>query len=161
LVIRSATTADHAAIRAVVAAAFERDDEARMVDEARAAGAALVELVAEEDGEIVGHVRFNRMTAPPGRRIAGLAPLSVRPDRQRRGIGEALTRAGLEALRALGAEACVVLGHPDYYPRFGFSTAAAARVISPYAASPAFMALELTPGALTEAVELGYPAAFG
>ena len=159
--IRLATAADHAAIHAVVAAAFERDDEARMVDEARAAGAALVELVAVDGGEIVGHVLFNRMTAPPGRRIAGLAPLSVRPDRQRQGVGDALTRAGLDALRAQGVEACVVLGHPDYYPRFGFRTAAAARVISPYAGSPAFMALELTPGALAAAVEVGYPAAFG
>jgi putative acetyltransferase len=158
--VRPARAGDAAAIHAVVAAAFEREDEARIVDEVRAAGEALVELVAEQGGEIVGHVLFNRMTAP-GRAIAGLAPLSVRPGLQRRGIGEALTRAGLEALRALGVEAVVVVGHPDYYPRFGFSPEAAARLASPYAGSPAFMALELTPGALAEALEVGYPAAFG
>lgn len=158
--IRAATAADHAAIRAVVAAAFEREDEARMVDEARAAGAALVELVSEAAGEIVGHVLFNRMTAPPGRLFAGLAPLSVRPDHQRQGIGDALTRAGLAALAELGVEGCVVLGHPPYYPRFGFSPALAATVISPYAGEPAFMALELRPGALAQPVALAYPAAF-
>lgn len=158
--MRPARAEDAAAIRAVVAAAFERDDEARMVDEARAAGAALVELVAEQGGEIVGHVLFNRMAAPPGRRFAGLAPLSVRPDMQRQGIGDALTRAGLDALRAQDVEACLVLGHPDYYPRFGFSPEAAARVISPYAGSPAFMALELVPGALAEPLAVDYPAAF-
>ena len=64
-------------------------------------------------------------------------------------------------MRALGAEAVIVLGHPDYYPRFGFSTAAARLLTSPYAGSPAFMALELTPGALGTPMKVDYPAAFG
>jgi len=158
--VRPASRADHAAIFEVEAAAFGRTDEAQIVEGVRAEGAALVELVAEEGGEVVGHVLFSRMTVTPGRLIAGLAPVAVRPDRQRRGVGEALCRAGVEALRAMGAEAVVVLGHPDYYPRFGFSAEAARSITSPYAGNPAFMALELKPGALAEPLKADYPAAF-
>ena len=159
--MRPATAADHAAIRRVETAAFERDDEAGMVEAARAEGAALVELVTEQDGEIVGHILFSRMAVTPARFFAGLAPVAVSPHAQRRGIGDALCRAGIEAVRALGAEAVIVLGHPDYYPRFGFSAEAAKRLASPYAGSPAFMALALTPGALAAPLEVDYPAAFG
>ena len=85
----------------------------------------------------------------------------MRPDAQRRGIGDRLCRAGIEAVRMMGAEAVIVLGHPPYYPRFGFSHAAAANVISPYAThGDAFMALELTPGALAAPLKADYPAAF-
>jgi putative acetyltransferase len=159
--VRPATAADHAAIRRVEAAAFGRDDEADMVEAARAEGAALVELVEEQDGEIVGHILFSRMSVTPARFIAGLAPVAVAPQAQGRGIGDALCRAGIEAARALGAEAVVVLGHPDYYPRFGFSAEAARWLASPYAGSPAFMALELTPGVLAAPMKVDYPAAFG
>ena len=75
--------------------------------------------------------------------------------------GQALSRQGIEACRELGAAAIVLLGHPAYYPRFGFSTEAAQRLISPYAGSPAFMALELVPGALAEPLTVAFPAAFG
>jgi putative acetyltransferase len=158
--VRPAFPADHAAIRAVETAAFGRPDEAGMVETARDEGAALVELVAEADGQIVGHILFSRMTVTPARCFAGLAPVAVAPGFQRRGIGEALCRAGIEAVRTLGAEAVVVLGHPDYYPRFGFSAAAARRLASPYAGNAAFMALELTPGALAAARKVDYPRAF-
>ena len=84
----------------------------------------------------------------------------MRPDHQGRGVGEALCRAGIEAVRALGAEAIVVLGHPTYYPRFGFSAAAAKLIASPFAGNPAFMAMELEPGALAQPVDVAYPAAF-
>ena len=151
---------DAVAIRRVETAAFGRPDEAGMVEAARAEGAALVELVAQADGEIVGHILFSRMSVSPPRFLAGLAPVAVAPDRQGRGIGDALCRAGIEAVRALGAEAVVVLGHPTYYPRFGFSAEAAARLASPYAGDPAFMALELRPGALAAPLKVDYPAAF-
>lgn len=143
------------------AAAFGREDEALIVEGVRAEGAALLELVAEADGEIVGHVLFSRMTTLPVARIAGLGPVAVRPDQQGRGWGEALCRAGVEAIRAQGAEAVVVLGHVDYYPRFGFSHEAAAQIASPFAALPAFMALELIPGALAAPIKVDYPRAFG
>jgi len=159
--VRPALPADHAAIRAVETAAFGRSDEADMVEAARAEGAALVELVAEAHGEIVGHILFSRMTVTPARFFAGLAPVAVSPSVQGRGVGDALCRAGIEAVKALGAEAVVVLGHPDYYPRFGFSAAAAAKLVSPYAGNAAFMALELTPGALGAALRIDYPRAFG
>ncbi len=163
MIIRPAEPRDHAAIRAVVTAAFDETDgnEARIVEGVRAEGLVLAELVAEDGGEIVGHVLFNRMRTPPGRAIAGLGPLAVRPDRQGEGIGQLLSRAGIESCRAAAMEAVVVLGHPPYYPRFGFSHAAAGHVISPFADREAFMALELVPGALAAPVKVDYPEAFG
>ena len=159
--MRPAQPADHAAIRRVTAAAFGRALEADIVEGVRAEGAALVELVAEAEGGVVGHVLFSRMTARPPRDVAALGPLAVDPALQRRGVGAALCRAGLAALAPLGVEACVVLGHPDYYPRFGFTAAAAAGLVSPYSGRPAFMALELRPGSLEGGLDVAYPAAFG
>ncbi|HXQ10605.1 MAG TPA: N-acetyltransferase [Caulobacteraceae bacterium] len=163
MVIREAGSGDHAMIRGVTEAAFgeSRFDEAAIIEGVRAEGRVLVELVAEDDGRIVGHVLFSRMRADPPRAIAALGPVAVAPARQRTGIGEALCGAGVEACRAAGMEAVVVLGHPPYYPRFGFSAAAAAKLISPYAGSPAFMALELKPGALSAPQKVDYPRAFG
>ncbi len=126
----------------------------------RAEGAALVELVAEEAGEVVGHVLFSRMTVTPPRFFAALGPVAVRPDAQARGHGAALCRAGIEAVRAMGAQAVVVLGHPTYYPRFGFSADAAKPLASPYAGRPAFMALALQAGVLDQPLKVDYPAAF-
>jgi putative acetyltransferase len=159
--VRPATPGDHTAIHAVEAAAFGREDEARIVVDTRAEGAALVELVAEENGRIVGHILFSRMRCDPPRFIAGLGPVAVSPEMQNRGIGDALCRAGIEAVRTLGAEAVVLLGHPTYYPRFGFSHALAAPLESPFAGSEAFMGLELKPGALTPPLKIAFPAAFG
>jgi len=117
---------DAAAIRALTEAAF-RDrpysdqTEAGIIDALRAAGALTLSLVAIQDGVIVGHAAFSpvRITAAPGDWY-GLGPISVRPDRQRRGIGRALVRDGLERLKSLMAAGCVVLGDPAYYARFGF-----------------------------------------
>jgi putative acetyltransferase len=158
--VRSVKGKDYPTIHAVETAAFGRELEAEIVAGVRAEGAALVELVAEADGEIVGHVLFSRMTTHPPRRVVGLGPVAVRPDHQGQGVGEALCRAGIEAVQALGAEAIVVLGHPTYYPRFGFSAEAAKLIASPFAGNPAFMAMELEPGALAEPIEVAYPAAF-
>ena len=161
--IRSATPDDYAAIRAVTVAAFDTSsgDEAGIIESVRAEGRDLVELVAEIDGEIVGHILFNRMRTDPPLPVAGLGPLGVAPAHQSTGIGQALSRAGIEACRAAGMEAIVVLGHPPYYPRFGFSAQAAARIASPFAGRPAFMAMALTPGALDRPIKVDYPAAFG
>jgi len=158
---RACESGDHGAIFKLVAAAFGRADEARIIDRLRLDGAVLVELVALEAGEIVGCLMFSRMVVRPERFIAGLGPLAVSPPLQRAGIGSALCRAGVEAIRALGAQAIVVLGHPTYYSRFGFSTDAAARLRSPYSGRPAFMALALRPGVLDTPLQLDYPPAFG
>jgi putative acetyltransferase len=126
VLIRDERGTDHDAIRAIVADAFKRHPhggghEHLLVDALREAGVLTLSLVAEENAEIVGHVAVSPV------RIGGtfqgwygLGPVAVRPDRQGKGIGQALVRAGLDRLRALGAEGCVVLGEPAFYGRFGF-----------------------------------------
>jgi putative acetyltransferase len=156
---------DHAAVRAVVAAAFGRPDEAALVDRLREDGAVALSLVAEEAGEVVGHLLFTPLPlVGPERTIAAaaLAPLSVAPGRQGRGIGSALVREGLARLAGRGVPAVVVLGHPGYYPRFGFRPDLAARLVAPFSGD-ALMALELAPGALVgcEGFEVRYASAFG
>lgn len=160
MLLREAASEDHAEIHAVVAAAFGQPDEAKLVDALRADGDALVELVAEEDGFIVGHLLFSRLNTDTGARFAALAPLSVLPARQRDGVGLALMQVGHELCRKAGVEAVIVLGHPDYYPRAGYSAEAAARVTAPFS-GPSFMALALTPGALDAATTIAYAPAFG
>ena len=160
MVIRPAAPEDHAAIRAVVAAAFGRPDEALLVDALRADGDALVELVAVEDEAVVGHILFSPLTTDTGARFAALAPLSVAPDRQKDGLGTMLMQVGHELCCAAGVEAVIVLGHPDYYPRVGYSAEAAKTVTAPFS-GPSFMALALTPGALDGPVTITYAKAFG
>jgi putative acetyltransferase len=158
--IRPAEPGDRAAIHAVVAAAFRQPDEADLVDALRADGDALLELVAVEDGAVVGHILFSPLGTDNGRRLAALAPLSVRPRRQKDGLGTALMEEGHRRLAQAGVEAVIVLGHPAYYPRVGYSAELAKTVTSPFK-GPSFMALELVEGALTEPVTITYAKAFG
>lgn len=117
---------DEPAIRAVTQAAFvgqahSEQTEAAIIDALRAADALTVSLVAPERGVLVGHVAFSPvMIKNVDRGWFRLGPVSVAPDRQRRGIGSRLITDGLEQLRAKGARGCVVLGDPEYYGRFGF-----------------------------------------
>lgn len=158
--IRHARPADHAAIRAVNLAAFSGPAEADLVERLRADGDAVFEMAAEEDGEIVGHILFSRLWADSVNLYLALAPMAVVPDQQHKGLGSALVQAGLEFCKECGAHGVVVLGHPDYYPRFGFSAQAAGVIASPYAGSPAFMALALEDGAFEAPLTLAYPDAF-
>lgn len=158
--LRPATPKDHAAIRRVHVDAFAGSDEADIIEQLRADGDALVELVAENDDGIVGHVMFSRMESENGTFFAALGPLAVSSARQNEGIGGQLSRAGVEACRELGAGALCVLGHPDYYPRFGFSPEAAKKFTAPYD-RPAFMAMELQPGTLERGGIVRYAPAFG
>jgi len=163
-VIRPEIPADHAAIREVNRLAFGGGDEARLVAALRAGGYVRVSLVAEEGGRVVGHILFGDLpivTAVGTVEALALAPLAVLPSHQRRGIGSLLVREGLRACREAGHRIVVVLGHPEYYPRFGFSAGLAWRLKSPFS-GPAFMAAELVPGAL-EGVggEVRYPPPFG
>jgi putative acetyltransferase len=151
LTIRPEHPADAEAIHAVLRAAFPTPEEAHLVDRLRARGQARVSLVAEADGRIVGHILFSPVSidTPAGPRLGlGLAPLAVLPAHQNRGVGSALVRDGLTACRQQSCAFVVVLGHPGYYPRFGFRHARAAGLSNEYGADEAFMVLELQQGAL-------------
>ncbi len=124
--IRYARPADHPAIADVIAAAFGRADEAQLVERLRADGDVLFELVAEEDGAVVGHILFSRLWADRAELYGALAPLAVAPDRQGQGVGSNLSRRGLECAREFGCHGLLVLGEPAYYGRFGFTADAAA-----------------------------------
>jgi putative acetyltransferase len=152
--IRPEHSEDAAAVRRVNEAAFGKPDEADLVDRLRARAAPYLALVAEDEDGVVGHIVFSPMTFDPprpGLTAFGLAPMAVLPSRQQRGIGSALVREGLAACREAGVDAVFVLGHPTYYPRFGFEPTADRGIENEYGAPPeAFMAIELTPGALDE-----------
>ncbi len=149
VMIRDEMPDDAAAIRDVVTAAFERPDEASLVDALRAAGKATLSLVAERDGRVVGHVLFSPVTLDDAPFGLGLAPLSVLPEEQYAGVGGALMRAGLERCRAAGVATIVVLGSPKYYGRFGFAAADTHGLQCEYDAPPgAFQVIALAPGAL-------------
>jgi len=153
--IRPERPAERTAVRRVNEAAFAGADEADLVDRLReSAGADYLARVAVLDDEVVGHIVFSPVTLDPPRPdldLRGLAPMAVLPAHQRTGIGTALVRRGLDACRRDGADAVVVLGHPAYYPRFGFRRADTFGLTSQYEAPPeAFMALELVPGSLED-----------
>ncbi|MBY0528511.1 MAG: N-acetyltransferase [Gemmataceae bacterium] len=150
VLIRPETDADHDAIREVNRRAFGQDAEARLVEALRLGGHVCTSLVALHAGRVVGHILFSDLpivTRTGNVPAVALAPMAVLPAFQKQGIGSALVRQGLEACRGQGQQVVVVLGHPHFYPRFGFSSELATRLESPYAGE-AFMAVELTPGAL-------------
>src|SRR5512143_264498 len=126
MIIRREEPQDIAAIRFVNEQAFGGSAEANAVDALRDRGAATLSLVAVSGDRVVGHLFFSPVTIESPDRSwpgLGLAPLAVLPDSQRHGIGTALMNTGLEECRQLGHERVIVLGHPDYYPRFGFERA--------------------------------------
>jgi len=164
MLVRSERPEDCAAIRLVNEEAFCRPDEADLVDRLRAQGAALASFVAEAEGLIVGHILFSRMsieTTDQSVPAVALAPLAIMTKFQRQGIGTMLTAHGLDWLRTQKEQMVFVLGPPEYYPRFGFSTDKARFIESPFNPN-SFMALELKPHAL-EGIRgrVLYPAAFG
>jgi putative acetyltransferase len=126
IVIRNETDADVGAITDVTVAAFKtleisRHTEQFIIAALRAAKALTVSLVAELNGRVVGHIAFSAVTISDGtQNWYGLGPVSVLPEYQRQGIGKALIREGLSRLRNLNAQGCCLVGHPDYYRKFGF-----------------------------------------
>ncbi|AOY02171.1 hypothetical protein BJP62_02680 [Jeongeupia sp. USM3] len=150
MTIRPAAAADAAAVHALVTAAFGQPGEADLVVALNEAGRTRVELVADVDGLIVGHLLFSAASADGvAGEVAGLAPLAVAADWRRQGVAKALVDAGLTALKARGAAAVVVLGDPAYYGRFGFVPAANYGLVCEYdVPAEYFMALELWPDAL-------------
>ncbi len=163
MLIRPETPGDAPAIAALNREAFGGLYEAGLIDRLRAGNLVAVSLVGIESGLIVGHIMFGELSVElDGRpvRAVALAPMCVGADRQRQGMGSDLVRASLQAVREAGYAAVIVLGHPEFYPRFGFSQDLAEKLESPFQGS-AFMALELVPGALRGSRgKVTYPAAF-
>lgn len=130
ILIRDETGRDTDAIAEVTALAFEsmaisHHTEQFIVAALRCAGALTVSVVAEVDGRVVGHIACSPVTISDGStHWYGLGPVSVLPRVQRRGIGKALIREGLSRLKALGARGCCLVGHPQYYRKFGFENVA-------------------------------------
>ena len=142
---------DAASIRETNELAFGTPLEAGLVDALRGS-AEYLSLVATIGGRVVGHILFTPVSLEPpvDVRIAGLAPMAVRPEHQRSGVGGQLIRAGLDECRRHGYSAVVVLGHPDYYPRFGFVPGHTFGLTCEFPSPPeAFMAMELATGALS------------
>jgi len=162
--IRPERGGDAEAIRAVHLAAFPTSAEADLVDRLRADYDSEISLVAEQAGEVVGHVLLSRMSVSGGSRAfraLGLGPVGVLPGAQGSGVGSELIRSALAIAGTLGEEVVFVLGDPDYYTRFGFSVEAAAPFASPYA-GPYFMALWLRPEPAPPAAgSAAYAPAFG
>lgn len=153
VLIREETNDDQQAVYAVEAAAFEREDEAQLVEKLRNLALPLISLVAEVGGQVVGHILFSpiQITNEAGQTFPGisLGPLAVLPDYQNQQIGSQLCRAGLEACCQAGHGLVFVLGHPTYYPRFGFEVTRPWGITSEFEVQDeAFMVAVLRPGAL-------------
>lgn len=136
MIVRPETPADHEAVGRLLVEAFGGPAEARLVELLRASPAYVPELalVAELDGAVVGHILFSvvAVAAQTDTPALALAPMAVAPDHQRAGIGTALVRAGLERAEARPEAAVIVLGHPGYYPRFGFVPASGFGIEPPW-----------------------------
>ena len=153
MLIRAEKENDRALVYAVNVSAFETPAEAILVDALRDQAKPVVSLVAEDNGDVVGHNMFSpaSLSGDANLIVMGLGPMAVVPEHQRKGIGSALVRAGLEKCKLLGVAVVVVLGHPEYYPRFGFSPSSRYDIDSEYdVPDEVFMAMELQPEALNE-----------
>ena len=155
MIIRNERPEDSEAVRRVNEDAFGRTAEADLVQTLHAAGAIICSLVADEAGDVVGHILFSPATLDSHSDsfpVAALGPMAVLPQRQNGGVGSALVRAGLEVARGAGYSLTIVLGHPGFYPRFGFRPSAPLGIRwDRDVPEEVFMVAELTPGALTGA----------
>lgn len=155
VIVRQEADQDREAIRKVNRLAFGGEDEANLVDALRDRGLDEVSLVPDLDAEPVGHILFSRVKIKTNWGTVdalSLAPMAVLPSHQREGIGTKLVEAGLNSCRNSGHAIVVVLGHPDFYPKFGFSAKLASPLKSPFGGGAAWMALELVPDALAGVV---------
>jgi putative acetyltransferase len=163
LFIRDEQPCDQEQVWKVNEAAFGRSDEAELIDRLRIEEAILLSLVAEIDRQIIGHILFSRMiieTEQGPVAAVALAPMAVLPELQGLNVGSELVRRGLAELRGRGERIVIVLGHKQYYPRFGFSAEMARHLSSPFSPE-SFMALELCDGALAGIQgAVRYPSAF-
>jgi putative acetyltransferase len=155
--IRLEQTSDIEQIWAVNVDAFTTDVEANLVNTLRDSGCPFVSMVAEEDNQIVGHILFTPVELSGDSsgsqmkelKLMGLAPMAVSSECQKKGVGSQLVKAGLEYCSALDVDAVVVLGHPDYYPKFGFVPSATFGIKTELdVPEEVFMAQELRKGCL-------------
>jgi putative acetyltransferase len=162
--VRPEFAADRLAVRRVNVLAFGTPEEADVVEALHRDGLVLTSIVAEEAGVVVGHILFSRMwvdSAAGAIDAVCLAPMAVVASHQRRGIGSALVRQGIVEMQARGERVMIVVGHPEYYPRFGFEPARRHGITSPFP-DAAFMVRELREGGLEGVAGAArYPAAFG
>jgi len=153
LVIRSETPEDSAAIRDVNEEAFGSSSEADLVEKLRSRQACTLSLVATDGDKVIGHILFSPVTIKSGNTsfgALGLGPMAILSAYQRKGVGSQLVREGLQECKRLGHEIVAVLGHPDYYPRFGFVPACTYGIKCEYdVPDEVFMVLELRKGALS------------
>lgn len=167
--MRQEQPADHQAVYELNKAAFGQEGEAKLVELLRESDAFIPELslVAVAGEEVVGHILFTKIkiTDKNGRSFdsLALAPMAVKPARQRQGIGGKLITHGLSRARALGYASVIVLGHEAYYPKFGFAPAITWQIKPPFdVPENAFMAIELVTGGLQGVTgTVKYPEAFG
>lgn len=162
--IRPESPEDFDYIDELLIAAFGQPDEAKIVRRLRQTPDVILALVAESHGVVVGYVAFSRLAAITQagvQQLACLAPMAVLPDRQRKGIGSALIRRGVEMLRELHFPAIVLVGEPAYYGRFGFTAENTALLQCPYS-GPYLQGLELKPGLFSQlgAARLEFPSPF-
>jgi putative acetyltransferase len=151
MLIRTEEPKDYHALHAVNVSAFETPAEANLVEMLRKEAHPVVSLVAEDNGEVLGHIMFSpvSLSGYADLKIMGLGPMAVVPQHQRKGIGAALIKAGLDECKRLGYGAVIVLGHTGYYPRFGFSPAASYGIHCEYdVPQEVFMVIELLPSYL-------------
>lgn len=159
VLVRLEARADVGAIREINRAAFGVSVEADLVDRLRTDGDLVLSLVAEDNGRIIGHCGFSRLTVRDTGKLAAavsLGPVAVLPDEQRKGVGQMIIRDGIARLKRAGETLIFVLGDPDYYSRFGFGAATAYR--TPYD-GPYLQVLRLHRDAPT-AGEVQYASAF-
>jgi putative acetyltransferase len=167
VIIRTEVQGDLASVRKLNKRAFGGKGESRLVDALRGSSAFIpaLSLVAEKEGKVVGHILFSLIRIKDGDSATpalALAPMAVLPEYQNEGIGTGLVKRGLEEAGKLGHKIVVLVGHPEYYPRFGFVKAGEKGLKLPFEASDeVFMVLELVPGALNGVRgEVEYPPEF-
>jgi putative acetyltransferase len=153
-IIRNEYRDDFDQIALINELAFGQPTEARLIDALRENGKIILSLVAEANRKVVGHILFSPASIEGNDiKLAALGPMAVLPRHQRHGIGTMLVHDGIALCRTLGYRAIVVVGHPEYYPRFGFKPGSEFGLATPWKDVPpeAFMVLELEPGALQDA----------
>jgi len=147
MIVRAEDKDDFVDAQSILLSAFPEEGESKLVSRLRENAQPIISLVAEIDGKLVGHILFSPVTldSKPVLQLMGLAPMAVLPSHQRQGIGSALVEAGLAQCRLMQYGAVVVLGHPDYYPKFGFSASTNFAIKSEYdVPADVFMIVELT-----------------